>query len=232
MNLEQAIKATANEFVGQAAAERQAGEIAEQEMLATEPVVPPLADTYQQRRMTRREQPAPRVKGAMKKIMLDLDELADNIGVEDAYRKAIDDCESLRAEGETARADMVRQQYMEESFLPLVDALIRLNSQEEVLASQEALEALDSLAMVPGGGKSDGYTSVYVSSMYEPVVGQTFTTDAEVADGIRRINALCDRGNIKPAIAIANRLIEGISMGENRATPDDYELIQRIALRG
>lgn len=225
MNLDQAIKTTANEFVQQAALERTATP-------PEEPAAPQMpVDFYQQRRAARRDQPVARVKGASKKLMLDLESLLDG-GLEDAYRKAVDDSESLRAEGELARADMVRQQYMEESFLPLVDALIRLNSQEEVLASQDALETLDSLAMTPGGGKSDGYTSVYVSSMYEPVAEQVFTTDAEVADGIRRINALCNRGNVKPAIAIANKLLEGISMGENRATPDDYELIQKIALRG
>lgn len=168
----------------------------------------------------------------MKRMILDLDQLIENTDIEHEYKKAIDVCESLKAEGENQRAEMVRQQYMEDAFLPLVDALIRLYSEEEVLASQDALETLDSLAMTLGGGKTDGYTSVYVSSMYEPVAGQTFTTDAEVADGIRRINMLCDRHNIKSAVGIASRLLDSITMGQNRATPDDYEFLQKIALRG
>lgn len=134
--------------------------------------------------------------------------------------------------GELEMADIVEQQYMQDTFQPVVDALIRLNSQEEVLASQDALEALDRLAMVPGGGKADGYTSVFVSSLYEPVEGQIFTSDAEVVDGIKKINSLCDSQQMRQAISVAKRLVDNITMGNNRATPDDYSFIQKIALRG
>lgn len=193
---------------------------------STQPV-----DLYAQRQRAMRGLPEPRVRGASKKLQLELGDLMEN-GITKAYKKAVDDSELLREEGELQRAQLVEQQYMDEWYRPLVDALIRLNSQEELLASQDTLETLDALALIPGGGRADGYTSVYVSSLYEPVAGQTFVSDAEVADGLRRINRFCDNSQIKPAIAIAKQLMESIDRGANRATPDDYAFLQKIALRG
>lgn len=119
---------------------------------------------------------------------------------------------------------------MQDWFYPTVDALIRLNSQEELLASQDALEALDALALVPGGGRTDGYTSVYVSNLYAPA-GNTYHSDAQVRQAVGRIETLCAAGDIRAAVAVANRIRDKIERGDNVATPDDYELIQKVVLR-
>lgn len=227
MNFEQAVKQTANEFVAAAAAQREPEQIEE----VSEEVVAEPVDVWQTRRDSIQGRPAPRVRGASKKLLLDLDRLLDN-GIERAYKKAVDDSELLRAEGELQQAQIVEQQYMQEEFLPIVDALIRLNSQEEVLASQEALATLDALALVPGGNRADGYTSMFVSSLYEPVESQQFRSDIDVMQGIARIDKLADNGQMRPAITLAKRLVEGVDMGNYRATPEDYEFLQGIALRG
>lgn len=228
MDFEQAARQTAKEFVTEAAMsrEQQDGQVEE----IAEEVVQPV-DLLQRRRNSIQGRPAPRVRGASKKLMLDLDRLLDN-GIERAYRKAVDDSELLRAEGELQQAQIVEQQYMQEQFQPIVDALIRLNSQEEVIASQEALATLDSLAMVPGGGRADGYTSIFVSSLYEPIEGQQFRSDIDITQGINRINMLADRQQMRAAITLAKQLTEAVDRGDSRATPEDYEFLQKIALRG
>lgn len=192
---------------------------------------PQPTDMWQERQRAIRDQEPARVYGARAKLGLDTNDVLDR-GIKQAYKKARDDSDFLRSQGETQRARLVEQQYMQDWFYPVVDAIIRMNSMEEVLASQDVLELLDSLVIGPTSGSNAGYTSVYVSQLYEPVASQIFTSDAEVREGIRRINQLCDEQEIRSAIAVANRLQQQIDMGSNRATPEDYQLIQRIALRG
>lgn len=188
-------------------------------------------DMWQERQRNLRDQAPTRVYGASAKTSLDLNDMLDR-GIREAYKKALDDSDFLRNQGETQRARLVEQQYMQDWFYPVVDALIRMNSMEEVLASQDVLETLDELVIGPSSGSNAGYTSVYVSQLYEPVASHVFTSDAEVRKGIRRINQLCDDNQIRSAISVAKRLQEQIDRGENRATPKDYSFIQKIALRG
>lgn len=192
---------------------------------------PQPTDMWQERQRAIRDQEPARVYGAKAKLGLDMNDLLDR-GIRQAYKKAKDDSDLLRSQGETQRARIVEQQYMQDWFYPVVDALIRMNSMEQVLASQDVLEQLDELVIGPTSGSNAGYTSVYVSELYEPVASQIFTSDAEVRDGIRRINTLCDENQMRSAISLANRLQQSIDMGNNQATPDDYEFLQRIALRG
>lgn len=201
------------------------------ETVEESPAVPQSVDMWQERQRALRDRPQERVYGATAKLGLDLNDLFDR-GIRQAYKKALDDSDLLRSQGETQRATLVEQQYMQDWFYPTVDALIRMNSMEEVLASQDVLEELDSLVIGPTSGSKAGYTSVYVSQLYEPVASQVFTSDAEVRQTIRRINQLCDDNQIRSAIALASQLQRSIDMGANRATPDDYEFVQRIALRG
>lgn len=187
-------------------------------------------DMWQNRLNAQRDTTPTAVYGARPKMQLDLTDLIQHGPIKDAYRKTVDDSERLRAEGETQRAGLIEQQYMQDYFYPTVDALIRMNSMEELLASQDVLEALDAMAIVPGGGRADGYTSVYVSSLYEPA-GNTFKSDAQVRDAVRRIEALCGRNQIRQAGTLARRVQEKIDTGQNVALPEDYEIIQKVALR-
>lgn len=237
MDIEQAIKQTAQDYLAsskantrQMFADRTVPAQPQSANAEMQPSSIPPQDFFQNRQKAARDLPATEVYGASPKIMDDLDLLMQN-GIVHAYKKALDDSELLYAEGETERARIIVEQYMNNWFQPVVDALVRMNSQQEVLASVDALEALDALALVPGGGQAEGYTSVFVSSLYEPVAGQTFSSDAEVVDAIRRMNGLLDQNQVRMAGSVARRLLTSLDMGQNRATPDDYEFIQKIALR-
>ena len=201
--------------------------VSEEEVVEEETVQP--TDVWQQRRTAQSNLSPVNVRGSRPKAKLDLDQLLEG-PIKDAYRKTLDDSELLRAEGETERARLLEQQYMQDYYYPVVDALIRLNSQEEVLANQDALQALDALAIVPGGGATDGYASVFISSLYQPA-GNTFRSDAEVRDAVRRVGALCNEGQIRQAAALARRMQNKIDRGDNVALPEDYELLQRVVLR-
>lgn len=192
---------------------------------------PQPTDMWQQQRDAISSQEPIRVYGSMPRTSLDMNDLLDR-GIRHAYKKALDDSDYLRAQGETQRARIVEQQYMQDWFYPTVDALIRMNSVEDVLNNQDVLAELDGLVIGPSRGSNAGYTSVYVSELYEPMASQTFTSDVEVRRGLRRINELCDRQEIRSAIALATKLQEQIDRGTNRATPEDYQLIQQITLRG
>lgn len=211
-----------NEFFDQSELE----ETDEQETIE---VAPELPDMLQEQRVARRNLPQPRVRGAKPRVALDLDTILEG-PIKEAYKKTVDDTELLKAEGETERARLLEQQYMQDYYYPAIDALIRLNSMEEVLASQETLEALDALALVPGGGATDGYASMFVSSLYEPV-GNRFSSDAQVRRAVQEIRRLSAQGQVRQAGALARRTQENIDSGRNIALPEDYELIQRVVLR-
>lgn len=192
-------------------------------------IAPQLTDVWQQRLSSQRNVAPTTVRGSRPKTKLDFEQLLQG-GIQDAYKKALDDSELLRAEGDTARAKLVEQQYMQNYYYPVIDALVRLNSQEEVLANQDVLEALDTLAIVPGGGAADGYASVFVSSLYEPDASVTHS-DAQVRQAVKQITQLCNSGQVRQAIGLAQRFQEQVDRGDNLATPADYALLQKIALR-
>lgn len=207
---------------------------ANEQMIALEPEEEPVAeipatDLWQNRRKAIREMKPRTVRGASPKMQLDLAGLLDG-PIKDAYKKTRDDCDLLRAEGETERARLLEQQYMEDYYYPVIDALVRLNSRDRVLASQDALEALDALAMVPGGGSTNGYASVFISSLYEPLEG-IVQSDSQVRSAVQQITELCNRGQVRQASTMAQRMQDKIDRGDNIATPEDYEILQRIVLR-
>lgn len=205
--------------------------VAEEESEETIEATVQLTDLYQQRVRAMREPTPQKGRGSDPHLMVDLADLLDG-GIQEHYKKVKDDSELLRAEGDRRRAELLEQQYMNEWFYPTVDALIRLNSMEDLLANQEALETFDALAIVPGGGRADGYTSVFVSSLYEGMPDQTLRSDAFVTDQIRRINRLADDNQIRAAISLAQNVQAQIDRGEHKAEPTDYEFLQKIALRG
>lgn len=231
MDIETAIKQTSQEFLNRSKANTAAMFEEQETVTAEEPVeISQPVDMWQQQQQARANLSPTQVHGAKPRLTLDLMDLLESGPIKDAYKKTINDSDLLRAEGETERARLLEQQYMQDYFYPTIDALIRLNSMEEVLASQDALEILDSLAIMPGGGRADGYTSVYISSLYEPA-GNTFRSDAQVREAVQRLQTLCNSGQVSQAGALAKRMQAKIDSGQNVALPEDYEIIQRIALR-
>lgn len=148
-------------------------------------------------------------------------------GLARAKKETESDSEVLSAQGYKDRAEIVKQQYMEEKFLPAVEAIISYTSPEELLNCKEALRALDSMAL--GVGSMSGYTAAYVRQAYGDVLGQNRgMSDPTVRSEMRRIRALVDDDQIRAAIGMAKKLKQKIDNGEHIAEPEDYAVLGRI----
>lgn len=169
-------------------------------------------------------------KGSSKRVRKFADDVALRLAV--PYRKARDDSEVLKRRGDKQRARMVIDQYMEEQFLPAVEALILLTNVDEVLNSRDTLSSLDDYVLMESGSGS-GYTRSYIESLYDKFRGQKQgMSDHDVMKSIGKIRKLIERDEIRTAIALANKIKDKIDAGENQASDEDYDLIATIVARG
>ena len=184
-----------------------------------EPWVP--VDLYQ-RDETRRIENAKKKfpKGSSKLVKATVAAIIDGDGVPMAglayaRKRAEDDSESLIRRGEKQRANIVIQQYMQEKFLPAVEAVIEYTSPDELLNSKEALDILD--------------TASYVRQAYGNQLGQKEgASDPAVRDAVRKIVMLSNNDEISTAIGMAKKMKRQIDEGEHIASDDDYALIGRV----
>lgn len=155
-------------------------------------------------------------------------------GLAASHKKAKDDIDLLRNRGDITRAEIARQQYMDEKFIPAIEVVIRYASPDELLNSREALEELDKMAISAGSAK--GYTASYVKSAYGNMLGQNLSgydrSDDAVKTAVRRIKMLSGNDNIRAAVGLAEQIKSKIDNGENIADEDDYELISRVVSFG
>lgn len=169
-------------------------------------------------------------KGSSRAVEMSLYAVIDGVGAEGlakAYRRAKDDIDALKDQGERGRAEVRRNQYMQEFFLPAVEIVVNSASPDEVLNSKRALNMLDKYALLEGSGK--GYTATYIRQAYGNQLGQQEgRSDASVRSDVMRINAMLDGGDIRSAVGIANKLKEKIDNGDAMADDVDYELIGRV----
>lgn len=169
-------------------------------------------------------------KGSSAAVNMSVYAVIDGVGTEGlakAYKRAQDDVDALKDQGERGRAELRRQQYMQEDFLPAVEIVVNSTSPDEVLNSKQALKELDKYTLLEGSGK--GYTATYIRQAYGNQLGQKEgRSDASVRSGVMRINALLDDGQVRTAFGIANKLKEKIDRGEAQADDIDYELIGRV----
>lgn len=169
-------------------------------------------------------------KGSSAAVNMSTYAVIDGVGAEGlakAFKRAKDDSEALKSRGERGRAELARQQYMQENFLPAVEIVVNSTSPDEVLNSKQALEELDKYVLLEGSGK--GYTATYIRQAYGNQLGQQEgRSDASVRSGVMRINALLDDGQVRTAFGVANNLKEKIDKGEAMADDVDYDLIGRV----
>lgn len=148
-------------------------------------------------------------------------------GLVKAYNEAKNESDALKQRGERGRAELRRQQYMQEYFLPALELVINATSPDEVLNSEKALKEMDKYVLLEGSGT--GYTASYIRQAYGNQLGQAEgRSDASVRSGVMRINALLDQGEVRMALGIANNLKQKIDKGDAIADDADYELIGRI----
>ena len=169
-------------------------------------------------------------RGSSKAVDMSVYAVIDGVGAEGlakAYKRAQDDIDVLKDQGERGRAQIRRQQYMQEDFLPAVEIVVNSTSPDEVLANKKALNELDKYALLEGSGK--GYTATYIRQAYGNQLGQATGKDAaDTRDAIMRINTLLDNGEIRSAVGLARTLKEKIDRGESIASDSSYDLLGRV----
>ena len=169
-------------------------------------------------------------KGSSAAVNMSVYAVVDGVGAEGlakAYKRAQDDVNALKAQGERGRAELRRQQYMQEDFIPAVEIVVNSTAPDEVLNSKRALDTLDRYALLEGAGK--GYTATYIRQSYGDQLGRREgVSDPTVKKDVMRVNALLDSGQIRTAIGVANKLKEKIDRGDAMADDTDYELIGRV----
>ena len=168
--------------------------------------------------------------GSSRAVNMALYAVIDGAGAEGlakAYNRAKDDIDALKSQGERGRAEVRRNQYMAEDFMPAVEIVVNSTSPDEVLNSKRALDMLDKYALLEGSGK--GYTATYVRQAYGNQLGrQEGRSDPSVRSDVMRINAMLDGGQIRTAVSIANKIKDKIDKGDAMADDIDYELISRV----
>lgn len=169
-------------------------------------------------------------KGSSRAVDMSLYAVIDGVGAEGlahAYHEAKEDIDTLKERGERGRAEVRRNQYMQEFFLPAVEIVVNSTSPDEVLNSKRALDMLDKYALLEGSGK--GYTATYIRQAYGNQLGQqTGRSDASVRSDVMRINAMLDSGQTRTAVGVANKIKDKIDRGDAMADDIDYELISRV----
>lgn len=187
---------------------------------------------FYQREMTRRYKDSKLTfpKGSSKRVLKRAADVAERLRL--PYKKAKSDSELLKKRGDNQRARMVIDQYMEDAFLPAIEALILMTNVDEVLNSNETLSMLDQYALLEAGSGS-GYTRSYIESLYDDFRGKTQAmSDHEVMKTIGKIHKMVEMDEIRTAISLANRIKEKIDRGENQASDEDYDLIATVVARG
>ena len=168
--------------------------------------------------------------GSSKAVNMSTYAVIDGVGAEGlakAFKKAKCDIDMLKDKGERGRAEIIRQQYMQEDFLPAVEIVVNSTSPDEVLNSKRALDELDKYALLEGSGK--GYTATYIRQAYGNQLGQQEgRSDASVRSDVMRLNSLLDEGQIRAALGLANNLKNKIDRGDAMADDIDMELIGRV----
>ena len=203
---------------------------AEQQATPSEPIPEPV-DIYQRNRDRIREasqKSYPRGSSAIvNTAVYSVIDGAGGEGLAHAYKKAKEEVDTLKDMDERGRADLRRQQYMQEYFLPAVELVVNSASPDEVLNSKQALADLDKYALLEGSGK--GYTAQYIRQAYGNQLGQVKgRSDPSVKSGVQRLNILLDNGEIRSAVGLANKIKNQVDKGDAQADDGDYELISRV----
>lgn len=135
--------------------------------------------------------------------------------------------------GDKLSARLLGAQYMHEVFLPAVDAIVKLNSVEELLNSKDLLERLDGLVLAEGSDSAPGFTRAFLQSMYQSdEQHRPAMSDSCVRKCMNDIAGLMARGQVRTAVGTAKKMLKKIDAGQQIAIDDDYLVLQKVALRG
>ena len=194
--------------------------------------VPAPVDLYHERQKIQREYAKKSFpRGARSQVLATATDVIEGAGTQSlakAYERARDDSEALDKMGDKRRAQLIRNQYMQDSFLPAVEVVVNFTSPDELLNSKEALDKLDKYAL--GVGSMSGYTAAYVRQAYGDMLGQTAPASSPaVTHAVERANGLLDTDQMVTAKGMAKKTKEKIDKGELIASEDDYRFLSMVA---
>lgn len=190
-----------------------------------EPEMASPVDLYDQNRIKMREENKkvfPHGASTLTKKIADeaLAELARS------HRDAEGKSDYWESRGDKIRAKMVKDQYMEEKFLPAVEMVIIASTPDEILNAKDILKAFDEQTFEYG----PGYTASYIRTAYGDQLGNASNgSDGYVKDVVERVKFLAGDGQIRSAYGLAKKAKEEIDNGSHTASDDDYEIITRVA---
>lgn len=190
-----------------------------------EPEMASPVDLYDQNRIKMREENKkvfPHGASTLTKKIADeaLAELARS------HRDAEGKSDYWESRGDKVRAKMVKDQYMEEKFLPAVEMVIIASTPDEVLNAKDILSAFDEQTFEYG----PGYTASYIRTAYGDQLGNASNgSDGYVKDVVERVKFLAGDGQIRAAYGLARKAKEEIDNGSHQADDTDYEVITRVA---
>lgn len=190
-----------------------------------EDVPPQPVDVYQNNITERAEKvykPTPRGASTLTKEIAkeELEKLAK------LKRRAEADAEYWKGLGDKERAQMVKDQYIEDHFLPAVELVVVSSTPDEVLNAKDVLKEFDKLSLQYG----PGYTASYIRTAYNDQLGNASSaSDGYVVDAVERIKWLAAMDQIRAAYGMAKKVKEEIDNGDHTASDTDYEIITRVS---
>lgn len=144
-------------------------------------------------------------------------------------KRAEMDAKYWESRGDKERAQMAKDQYIEEKFLPTVELVIVASTPDEVLNAKDILKAFDDLSMQYG----PGYTESYIRTAYEGQLGNAVSqSDGYVRDNISQIRHLANTDQIRSAYSLAKRIKDEVDKGQHTSSDADYEILTRVASIG
>lgn len=217
--LDQRIKSANNQMIG----DEPGIEVMQQQVEEEVPLQQPV-DLYDQNRIKMREEAKkvyPRGASTLTKKIAEeaLTELAH------AHRETEDKSDYWKERGDKEKAQMVKDQYMEEKFLPAVEMVVIASTPDEVLNAKDILKAFDEQTFEYG----PGYTASYIRTAYAEQLGNaTNGSDGYVKDIVERVKFLASDGQIRSAYGLAKKAKDEIDNGSHQADDADYEIISRV----
>lgn len=201
---------------------------ANEEFISEEVETPSPVDAYQAQADIRRQYSQKSYPyGARSLVLSTVEDVLNKGNLEKAYQQAKDEADTLQKNGEQYRADLVKQTYMQEKFLPAVEVVVNYTSPDELLNNRTALAELDKRAL--GHGKMSGFTGAYVRQAYANSLGRVEQLSSpEATTMLRRINGLMDTGQIVVAKGYAKRLEKKMREGKLLLAPQDYDAIKAL----
>lgn len=126
-------------------------------------------------------------------------------------------------------AEYLRQNYMTNDFLPMVESLVEVYGVDALLNNNKALAKLDSVAITPNDS-GDGFTAGYLKQMHNQQIGtQESISDMEVTRGLQRITAMANSDDIRGSVSQAKKLKQRVDDGELSASEKDYNLLLQVS---